>query len=140
MGKYNPIKTPFLTVDAIIELVDDDHKVVLFERKNTPHGIALPGGFVDYGESVENAVVREVKEETGLDFKIRELVGVYSDPSRDERMHTVSVVFTGEASGRPKAADDAKAIMVLDPEIEEVPDMVFDHGQIFLRYLDVHRY
>ncbi|MDX1294939.1 MAG: NUDIX hydrolase, partial [Sulfurimonadaceae bacterium] len=90
------IQTPYLTVDGIIELYNADEQlvgVVLIERKNPPHGWALPGGFVDVGETVEAALVREMKEETSLDVEIVSLQGVYSDPARDPRFHTASVVY-----------------------------------------------
>jgi ADP-ribose pyrophosphatase YjhB (NUDIX family) len=134
------IKTPYLTVDAIIELSDYDNKIVLIERKNPPYGLALPGGFVDYGESVEDAVRREAKEEVTLDFKIKGLVGVWSDPSRDKRMHTTAVVFCGQAHGYPAADDDAESIVLFDPEHEEIPEMAFDHRDILSWYLDRHKH
>ncbi len=104
-----PPKTPYLTVDIIIERQKDGRKqIVLVKRKNPPHGWALPGGFVDYGETVEEAAVREAREETGLDVRLKRQFHVYSDPSRDPRLHTVSVVFIAEADGEPQGADDAR--------------------------------
>src|SRR3990167_2080846 len=99
-------KTPFLTVDIIIEV--GDRGIVLIERKHPPHGWALPGGFVDYGESLERAAVREAKEETSLDVELIEQFYSYSDPRRDPRHHTISTVFIATAGGRAKRAPAAK--------------------------------
>lgn len=90
------IKTPYLAVDGIIQVYDKNENfkgIVLIERKNPPMGLAIPGGFVDVGETVQQAVIREMKEETSLDIKILGILGVYSDPNRDPRFHTASVVF-----------------------------------------------
>ena len=132
------IKTPYLAVDGIIKLYDEKENfkgIVLIERLNRPLGVAIPGGFVDIGETVENAVVREMKEETTLDITIESLLGVYSDPSRDERFHTASIVYICKAYGTPKAADDAKEVYVY--KIDEIPleKLVFDHKQIILDFL-----
>ncbi len=132
------IQTPYLTVDGIIELYDDAQRllgIVLIERKNPPYGWALPGGFVDVGETVEAALVREMKEETSLEVEIVSLQGVYSDPSRDPRFHTASVVFCCRASGTPRAADDAKNLRVVPPEALENVVLAFDHGRILSDYL-----
>src|SRR5574341_351291 len=102
-------RNPFLTVDILIEISGG---IVLIERKNPPHGWAIPGGFVDYGESVESAAVREAKEETSLDVTLTEQFYAYSDPSRDPRHHTVSIVFIATAQGIPRGADDAKVARV----------------------------
>lgn len=131
-------QTPSLTVDAIIQLTDKPGRpIVLIERKYPPYGWAIPGGFVDIGETVENAAVREAKEETSLDVKLVHLLGVYSDPSRDPRGHTVSLVYVAEATGEPKAEDDAKSLKCWD--VNALPDeMAFDHARIledFRRYL-----
>ena len=133
------IKTPFLAVDGIIKLYDENENfkgIVLIERLNRPFGIAIPGGFVDIGETVENAVVREMKEETTLDITIESLLGVYSDPARDERFHTASVVYICKAYGTPKAADDAKEVFVY--KLDEIPldKLVFDHKKIILDFLN----
>ena len=101
-------RNPLLTVDIIIEIVE--RGIVLIERKNPPHGWAFPGGFVDYGESLEKAAVREAKEETSLDVTLTEQFYTYSDPDRDPRHHTVSTVYIAAADGMPRGADDAKEI------------------------------
>ncbi len=120
---------PFLTVDAVIfDNLQQPLSVLLVERKNPPFGWALPGGFVDYGERVEDAVKREVKEETGLDFLNEKLVGVFSDPGRDERFHTVTVAFLGEYAGNLSAGSDAADVKWFD--LEKLPDLAFDHRDI----------
>ena len=138
-GTIERYKNPLLTVDIIIELEGEEPGVVLIERKNFPYGWAIPGGFVDYGETVEAAAVREAREETGLDVRLQYLLGVYSDPDRDPRGHTVSVVYVATASGRPAAADDAKAVRVF--RLEEIPPegMAFDHAKILRDYLSRRR-
>lgn len=122
--------TPLLTVDIIIQLSDRAGRpVVLIERRNPPHGWALPGGFVDPGERTEQAAVREAKEETSLRVRLTALLGVYSDPSRDPRGHTVSVVYVADARGEPRAADDAKSVGLHEPD--DLPErLAFDHGLI----------
>lgn len=136
------IQTPYVSVDGIVEIIDDDGKykgIVLIERLNRPVGLALPGGFVDIGESVENALVREMKEEICLDVSIESLLGVYSDPSRDERFHTVSVVYICKANGLPVGADDAKSAFIYPLEDIPLEKLVFDHGQIIRDYMNVKR-
>lgn len=124
-------RNPLLTVDIIIELAGGG--IVLIERKNPPHGWALPGGFVDYGESVENAAWREAKEETSLDVRLTEQFYTYSDPTRDPRHHTVSTVFIAAAQGVPQGADDAKVARAVHED--DLPEpIVFDHGQILRDY------
>ena len=109
-------RNPAPTVDLIIEMIDRPHRpIVLIERLNIPHGWALPGGFVDYGESVEAAAVREAKEETTLSVTLIEQFQVYSDPKRDERKHTLSIVFIATAAGEPIAQDDAKSVAIAPP-------------------------
>ena len=126
--------TPLLTVDVIIEMLDQPGRpVVLIERKYPPYGWALPGGFVDGGERLEQAAIREAREETSLDVRLVGLLGCYSDPERDERGHTVSAVYVATASGFAKASDDAKNLAFFNPG--ECPDMAFDHAQIIEDYL-----
>jgi len=129
-------RNPVPTVDVIIEL--EEGSIVLIDRKNPPFGWALPGGFVDYGESVETAAVREAKEETGLDVKLRGLVGVYSDPARDPRRHTLSVVFAARAQGRPRAGDDA-AETALFKEHDLPENLAFDHRRILQDYYRIRK-
>jgi ADP-ribose pyrophosphatase YjhB (NUDIX family) len=126
-GRY---LTPAPTVDIIIETSGG---IVLIKRKNPPYGWAIPGGFVDYGESVENAAVREAKEETGLDVKLTGLLGVYSDPARDPRFHTISTVFIGTAEGAPEGHDDAAEAQIFT--IDALPEpLAFDHAGILGDY------
>ncbi len=129
-------RNPVPTVDALIHI--PGRGVVLIERKNEPLGWALPGGFVDYGESVECAAVREAREETGLDVTLTGLLGVYSDPGRDKRMHTMSVVFMAQAlnPNALKAADDAKAAAVFP--VGQWPELVFDHERILNDFARLH--
>jgi 8-oxo-dGTP diphosphatase len=127
--------TPLLTVDIIIEI---DDGIVLIERKNPPHGWAFPGGFVDYGESLEKAAVREAKEETSLDVQLIEQFHTYSDPTRDPRHHTVSAVFIAKARGVPAAADDARTAKIFT-ETNLPAAIVFDHPRILRDYFDYKR-
>ena len=131
------IKTPYLAVDAILRLWERDKLkgIVLIERLYPPYGYALPGGFVEVGEEVEAAILREVKEETNLDAKINRLLGVYSDPGRDPRFHVVSLVFVCDAEGLPKAGDDARRVMVFKLEDLPLEKMAFDHGKILKDFL-----
>ena len=124
-------KNPLLTTDIIVELSSGG--IVLIERKNPPHGWALPGGFVDYGETVEQCAVREAKEELCLDVKLVEQFYTYSDPRRDPRHHSVSTVFIATADGTPCGADDAKNAGVFT-ENELPGPIVFDHAQILADY------
>jgi 8-oxo-dGTP diphosphatase len=131
-------KTPYLTTDGIVEIYDENENflgIVLIKRKNEPLGLALPGGFVDIGETVEEAVVREMKEEISLDVKIQKLLGVYSDPKRDSRFHTASVTYVCKAHGKPVGADDAKKATIYT--LSELPmnKLVFDHRKILEDYL-----
>lgn len=133
-------RNPAPTVDIIIELSDRPARpIVLIERKNPPFGWAIPGGFVDYGESVETAAIREAKEETGLDIELIEQFYVYSDPSRDPRQHTLSVVFLATAIGQPQAADDAKHLELFEPW--RIPqNLCFDHDRILKDYWRYRHY
>jgi 8-oxo-dGTP diphosphatase len=130
-------KTPYLAVDGVVRLWEGERfkGIVLVERRYEPLGYALPGGFVEVGETVEKAVLREVKEETGLDAQIVKLLGVYSEPNRDPRFHVVSVVFVLDAYGEPKGGDDAKKAVVFP--IEDLPfdKIVFDHARILKDFL-----
>jgi 8-oxo-dGTP diphosphatase len=136
-------RNPYLTVDAIIEipmLYKNDESgmgIVVIERKNPPHGFALPGGFVEYGESVEDAIKRECKEETGLDVIVYKQFHVYSKPNRDPRQHNVSVVFLCRADALPAAGDDAAKVDLVP--FKKVLDLkfAFDHKQILTDFLEM---
>ena len=135
-------RNPFPTVDIIIEIASgsngtaahgEDGKIVLIKRKNFPFGWALPGGFVDYGESLEAAAIREAEEETSLNVELEYQLGAYSDPARDPRFHTISVVFVASATGAPRAADDAGEAGIFNRDT--LPDtLAFDHGKILQDY------
>jgi 8-oxo-dGTP diphosphatase len=132
------IKTPHVAADGIIKLYDQENNyqgIVFISRLNPPYGMALPGGFVDIGEKVEDALVREMKEEVSLDVTIESLLGIYSDPSRDSRFHCVSAVYICKAIGKPKAADDAKEVYVLQNHEIPLEKLVFDHSQIINDFL-----
>jgi ADP-ribose pyrophosphatase YjhB (NUDIX family) len=125
-------RNPIPTVDIIIEV---DNSIVLIERGTEPFGWALPGGFVDYGERLERAAVREAREETRLDVDLKNLLYVYSDPERDPRKHTISTVFVAEAQGKPVGADDADEAHLVS--IDSLPDeLCFDHREILDDYLE----
>lgn len=126
-------RQPKLTVDLIIELGELKKKLVLIRRKNPPYGWALPGGFVDEGETVEEAAKREALEETSLHVELTRQFHVYSDPRRDPRGHTVSVVFVAKAEGTPRGADDAKEARLFSEE--DLPkELAFDHSAILKDY------
>lgn len=148
-------QNPFPTVDIIIELTTAEYGrtlqpnnasgwkgpgkqkngILLIKRKNPPFGWALPGGFVDYGESLEVAAVREAEEETSLRVDLQYQLGAYSDPSRDPRFHTISVVFVARATGEPRAADDAIDLGIFYHG--SLPDnLAFDHGKILQDYFE----
>ena len=123
-------RNPFPTVDIIIRI---GAGIVLIERRNPPYGWALPGGFVDYGESLEEAALREAREETGLDIVNLEQFRAYSDPGRDLRQHNISVVFTAEAHGVPHAGDDAERVRIFP--LDQLPNpLCFDHTLILSDY------
>lgn len=128
-------KCPIPTVDIIIEIKrkNGQEGIILIKRKNPPHGWALPGGFVDCGESLEEAAVREAKEETSLDIKLKSQFHTYSDPKRDPRKHTISTVYVAAAQGKPKAQDDAQDIGVFTEEEINFP-LAFDHQKILADY------
>lgn len=127
--------TPLLAADAIIELADRPGRpIVLIERLNPPRGWAIPGGFVDIGERIEVAAVREAQEETGLAVTLLALLGIYSDPARDPRGHTVTAVYVAEASGQPQALDDARALEVCAPDVLPA-ELAFDHATVLADYL-----
>lgn len=126
--------TPSVAADIIIELTDRPGRpIVLIERLNPPHGWAIPGGFVDVGETVEAAAIREAYEETGLNVTLKALLGCYSRPDRDARGHTVSLVYVAEAQGQPRAQDDAKDFVICT--LDELPQpLAFDHDKIVADY------
>jgi 8-oxo-dGTP diphosphatase len=131
--------TPQITADVIIEMpLLDDTPIILIERKYEPYGWAIPGGFVEVGETIATAAVREALEETSLDVELDILLGIYSDPKRDFRGHTACAVFIGNASGKPAAADDAKDIALFDPFNVDV-ELAFDHSLILQDYCDYRR-
>ena len=128
-------KNPVPAVDLIIEI--EGQGLVLIERLNPPPGWALPGGFVEVGESLEQAAVREAKEETCLNVKLLGQFHTYSDPKRDPRMHCISTVFIARATGTPRAEDDAKSVAIYPKD--QLPDVLaFDHRQILEDYLSSH--
>jgi 8-oxo-dGTP diphosphatase len=129
MGYKNPVPA----VDLIIEI--EGQGLVLIERLNPPPGWALPGGFVEVGESLEQAAVREAKEETCLDVELLGQFHTYSDPNRDPRMHCISTVFVARATGTPRAEDDAKSVAIYPKD--QLPEvMAFDHRKILDDYLN----
>ncbi len=130
----NKPTTPLLTVDIIIELIDrPEQPVILIKRRYPPYGWALPGGFVDVGETLEQAAVREAEEEISLQVELKCLLGCYSDPARDTRTHTASAVYIAQASGQPVAADDARELELFP--VVDLPDkLAFDHARILVDY------
>ncbi|MCJ7583091.1 MAG: NUDIX hydrolase [Candidatus Aminicenantes bacterium] len=128
-------KNPVPTVDIIIEMDKSGGQpgIVLIKRKNPPHGWALPGGFVDYGESLEHAAKREAKEETSLDIQIISQMFTYSNPKRDPRFHTITTVYIAKAKGIPEAKDDAAEVRVFTREELDFP-LAFDHAKILEDY------
>lgn len=128
--------TPFVTVDMIIEVSGG---IVIIERLNPPHGWALPGGFVDVGESLEDAARREAKEETNLDLEDLRQMHTYSDPKRDPRFHTVSTVFTARGRGKAQSGDDAKNLKIVPHEELLNIEYAFDHKQVVKDYLSLRK-
>ena len=126
-GYVNPLPT----VDIIIEM--ENRGIILIKRKNVPRGWAIPGGFVDYGESLEEAAVRETREETELEVELVRQLHTYSHPARDPRHHTISTVFLARATGTPKAADDAEEIGIFTKDNLPLP-LMFDHAEILADY------
>jgi 8-oxo-dGTP diphosphatase len=129
-------RNPYPTADIIIELAAGG--IVLIERKNEPHGWAIPGGFIDYGESAEDCAVREAKEETGLDVELIRQFHVYSAPERDPRHHTITLVFLARADGTPVGGDDAKRALVVHEGALPSP-LAFDHDRILADYFTYKR-
>ncbi len=123
---------PYITVDIIIEL---EEGIVAIERSNPPYGWALPGGFLDYGESLEAGAVREAKEETNLDIVNLKQLKTYSDPERDPRFHTISTVFIAQGQGTPQSGDDAKNLKIIKYADLEKIELAFDHNQVVRDYL-----
>jgi len=133
-------KNPVPTVDVIIEIERKDGEVgiVLINRKNPPFGWALPGGFVDYGETLEEAARREAREETSLEIELLSQFHTYSDPKRDPRQHTISTVFIARVQGIPKAQDDAREIGIFTQKEINFP-LAFDHQKILEDYFKLKR-
>jgi ADP-ribose pyrophosphatase YjhB (NUDIX family) len=129
--KIEVYQNPIPTADIIIEI--ESKGIVLIKRKNPPYGWAIPGGFVDYGESLEEAAIREGKEETNLDVKLIRQFHTYSDPKRDLRHHSISTVYIAKAKGKPKAKDDALEIGIFD-ETNLPDEIAFDHRSILSDY------
>ena len=126
---------PLPTVDVVIEIGD---RIVLIRRRNPPHGWALPGGFIDAGERVGDAARREAREETALEVELTDVLGVYSDPTRDPRGPTISTVFIGRATGVPQAGDDAAGVALFGADDLPAP-LAFDHAQILADYFRFRR-
>ena len=128
-------QNPAPTVDLIIEVAAEDGRdgIILIKRKNPPFGWALPGGFVEYGESLEEAAVREAREETSLEIKLVRQFHTYSNPDRDPRSHTISTVYIARARGKPEARDDAREVGIF-PQSAIPSPLAFDHGQILKDY------
>ena len=133
-------RNPAPTVDIIIELIDRPGRpIILIERQNEPYGWAIPGGFVDYGESIETAAIREAKEEVSLDVELIEQFYVYSAPDRDPRQHTLAIVFIATAKGKPVAADDAKNLGIFN-QWDLPKNLCFDHDRVLQDYWNYRNY
>lgn len=132
----SPCNHPLPTADAIIETPDG---FVLVRRKNPPHGWALPGGFVDQGEECGRAARREAREETGLDVALTEQFHTYSDPARDPRFHTLTVVYLARAEGKPTGGDDAADARAFREEDIPWAELAFDHGQILRDFFEYRK-
>jgi len=135
-NKIEVYQNPIPTVDIIIEI--EPKGIVLIKRKNPPYGWAIPGGFVDYGESLEEAALREAKEETNLDVKLTKQFHTYSDPNRDPRHHSISTVYIAKAKGVPKAKDDALEIGIFD-DLDLPDEIAFDHRSILKDYFKLRQ-
>ena len=132
------VRTPPVAVDLVIELIDrPEPSLVLVARRFAPLGWALPGGFVEIGETLTAAACREAREETGLDVSLVALLGCYSDPARDPRGQTVSVVYVAHATGLPQGGDDAREAAVFTPA--SLPELAFDHARILSDYFEFYR-
>jgi 8-oxo-dGTP diphosphatase len=139
--KWKP-NTPYITVDGIVEIFNNKNEfqgIVLISRKNDPLGLAIPGGFVDIGETVENALLREMKEEISLKVEIKHLLNIYSDPKRDKRFHTVSIVYICKAYGIPIGKDDAKEATIYKLNSIPLKKLQFDHEKIINEYLEYNK-
>lgn len=131
-------KKPSIAVDIIIEYPDED-SIVLIKRKNPPYGWAIPGGFIEYGESAEDAAIREAKEETNLEINLRGQLHTYSESWRDPRGHTISIVFVAKGKGEAIAKDDAKEIGIFKEE--NLPEeLAFDHRRILGHYFKIKKF
>lgn len=130
-GLGEPPRHPRITVDAILEW--PGRRVILITRRFLPSGLALPGGFVEWGETLEDACRRDVLEETGLSILSLRQFHSYSAPGRDPRHHTISVVFLARAEGTPRAGDDAAGIHIVS--LDALPEtLCFDHAEILADY------
>ena len=130
-GAIKTYRNPVPTVDIIIEI--EDRGIVLIKRRHPPVGWAIPGGFVDYGESLEEAALREAREETSLEVTLIRQMHTYSEPDRDPRQHTITTVYIARGRGVPVAADDAEAIGIFGKDSLPQP-LMFDHARILKDY------
>lgn len=136
--KTKKFRNPVPTVDIIIETKNErgEEGIVLIKRKNPPYGWALPGGFVDYGESLEKAALREAREETSLSVDLKFQMHTYSEPRRDPRLHTISTTYVAAAKGKPRARDDARDIGIFTQKEINFP-LAFDHQEILRDYFKI---